>query len=56
MRLESLLAIALSAIQSYAETRIHNAILFIYTSNNAWHNQVHWLDGTPYLLRNKTKK
>ena len=28
---------------------IHNAIVVIDTSNNAWHSQVHWLVGTPYL-------
>ena len=40
----SLLAfIALSAAQSSAQTRIHNAILVIDTSNNASYNQVHWL-------------
>ena len=46
----SLLAfIALSAAQSSAQTRIHNAILVIDTSNNASYNQVHWLVRTPYL-------
>ena len=39
--------IALSTVQS---SFIHNAILFIDTSNNAWYNQSHWLIGTPYLL------
>ena len=28
---------------------INNAIFFIDTSNNSWHNQAHWLTGTPYL-------
>ena len=47
---KSLLAfIALSAAQSSAQTRIHNAILVIDTSNNASYNQVHWLVRTPYL-------
>ena len=41
--------IALSAVQSSAQTYIHNGILFIDTSNNAWYNQVHWLIGTSYL-------
>ena len=41
--------IALLTVQSSAQTRIHNVILFIGTSNNASHNQVHWLVGTPYL-------
>ena len=46
----SLLAfIALSAAQSSAQTRIHNAILVIDTSNNASYNQVHWLVRMPYL-------
>ena len=30
-----------SAVQSSAQTFIHNAILFIDTSNKAWYNQVH---------------
>ena len=47
---EALLAfIALSAAQSSAQTRIHNAILVIDTSNNASYKQVHWLVRTPYL-------
>ena len=37
------------AVQSSAQTCIRNTILFNYTSNNAWHNQAHWLVGTPYL-------
>ena len=41
--------IARSAVQSSTQTRIHNAILFIETSNNASYNQVHWLFMTPYL-------
>ena len=46
----SLLAfIALSAAQSTAQTRIHNAILVIDTSNNASYNQGHWLFEIPYL-------
>ena len=40
---------SLSAAQSSAQTRIHNAILFIDTSNKASYNQVHWLVRTPYL-------
>ena len=48
--LQSLLAFtALSAVQSSAQTHIHSAIVVIDTSNNAWHSQVHWLVGTPYL-------
>ena len=39
----------ISAAQWSAQTFIHNAIMFIDTSNNAWHNQAHWLTGTPYL-------
>ena len=41
--------IALSAAQSSAQTHIHNAIVVVDTSNNAWQSQVHWLVGTPYL-------
>ena len=41
--------IALSFVQSSAQTIIHSAIVFIDTSDNAWYNQVHWLIGTPYL-------
>ena len=41
--------VALSAVQSSAQTFIHNAILFIDTFNNAWYNQVHWLIGMPYF-------
>ena len=49
-RFSTLLVIVnISAVQSFAQTFIHNAILFIDTSNNAWHNQAHWLIGTPYL-------
>ena len=36
--------ITLLAVQSSA-----HSIMFIDTSNNAWHNQAHWLIGTPYL-------
>ena len=39
----------ISALQSPAQIFIHNVILFIDTSNNAWHNQAHWLIGMPYL-------
>ena len=47
----SLLAfIALSAAQSSAQTHIRSAIVVIDTSNNAWHSQVHWLVGMPYLV------
>ena len=28
---------------------MYNAILYIDTSNNAWHSQAHWLIGKPYL-------
>ena len=46
----SLLAIVdTSSVQSSAQTFIYNAILFIDTSDKAWHNQAHWLIGTPYL-------
>ena len=41
--------IALSAAQSSAQTHIQSAIVVIDTSNNAWHSQVDWLVGTPYL-------
>ena len=41
--------IAPSAAQSSAQTHIQSAIVVIDTSNNAWHSQVHWLVGTPYL-------
>ena len=43
--------IALSAVQSYAQTFIRNAIrsMFIDTSDNFSYNQVHWLIRTPYL-------
>ena len=41
--------IALSAAQSSTQTHIHSAIVVIDTSNNAWHRQVYWLVGTPYL-------
>ena len=41
--------ITLLAVQSSAQTFIHNVILFFDTSDNAWYNQVHWLIGTPYL-------
>ena len=42
--------IALSAVQSFAQSYIHNAVLFIGTSDKAWYNQVHWLIEPPYLL------
>ena len=46
----SLLAfIALLAVQSPEQTRIHDAILVIDTSNNVSYNQVHWLVRMPYL-------
>ena len=49
-RLRTLLAIVdIMAVQSSAQTFIHNTILFIDTFNNAWHNQADWLIGTPYL-------
>ena len=49
-QLTSLLAmIALSVVQSYAQSFIYNAILFIDTSNNAWYNQADWLIRIPYL-------
>ena len=41
--------VALSAVQSSAQTFVHIPILFIDTSNNALYNQVHRLIGTPYL-------
>ena len=41
--------IALLAVQSCAETFIHNAIMLIDTSDNTSYNQVHWLSRTPYL-------
>ena len=41
--------IALSAVQSSAQTFIHNDILFNDISNNAWYKQAHWLIRTPYL-------
>ena len=41
--------IALSAVESSVPTFIHIAILFIYTSDSAWYNQVLWLIETPYL-------
>ena len=40
----------LLAVQLSAQTFIHNIILFIDTSNNAWYNEAHWLIGTQYLL------
>ena len=40
---------AFSGVQLAVQTFIHNAILFIDTSNNAWYNQAHWLIGMPYL-------
>ena len=49
-RLSTLLAfVILSAAQSSVQTHIQSAIVVIDTSNNAWHSQVHWLVGTPYL-------
>ena len=42
--------IALLAAQSYAQTRIHSAILVIDTPSNASYNQVDWLVRTQYLL------
>ena len=51
MDMTLLAMIALSAVQSSARTFIHNAILFIDISDNAWYNQVHWLLGTPYLSK-----
>ena len=46
----SLLAmVAFSAVYSSAQTIIHNAILFIDTSNNASYKQTHWIIETPYL-------
>ena len=47
--------IALSAAQSSAQTFIHNTIMFIDISNNAWYNKAHWLIGTPYLSSNVKK-
>ena len=48
---KSLLAIVdISAVQSSAQTFIHNAILLIYTSYNVWYNQAHWLIRMPYLF------
>ena len=41
--------VAISAVQSSAQTFIHNAILFIDISDNVWYNQAHWLIRTPYL-------
>ena len=41
--------IALSAAQWSAQTRIHNTILVIDTSNIAQYNRVHWLVGMPHL-------
>ena len=40
---------ALSPALSSAQTHIQSTIVVIDTSNNAWHSQVHWLVGTPYL-------
>ena len=42
--------IALCTVQSSSQTFIHNAILFVDTSDNVWYHQGHWLIGTPYLL------
>ena len=41
--------ITLSAVQSCLLIRLKDDILFIDTSNNAWHNQVHSPNGMPYL-------
>ena len=41
--------IAHLAVQSCAQKFIHNAIMFIDTSNNASYNQVHWPVRRPYL-------
>ena len=41
--------IVFSAVQSSAPTLIHNNVLFIDTSDNAWYNQVQCLIWTPYL-------
>ena len=41
--------IALSTVQSSAQTFIHTAILFIDMSNNGLYNQAHLLLGAPYL-------
>ena len=41
--------IALLAVQSCAQTFIHNAIMLIDISDNASYNQVHLLIRTPYL-------
>ena len=41
--------IPLLAVQSCAQTFIHNAIMLIDTSDNASYNQVHGLIRTPYL-------
>ena len=41
--------ITLSVVQSSVQTFIHNAIMFIDTSNNDWYLQAHWIIGTPYL-------
>ena len=43
--------IALLAIQSSAQTFIHNAILFIDTSNNARYSEIRWLIRKPYICR-----
>ena len=37
------------AVQPSAQTFIHNAILFIDTSDNSWYNQVHRANRTSYL-------
>ena len=41
--------IARLAVQSGAQTFIHNAIMLIDTSDNDSYNQVHWLIGMPHL-------
>ena len=48
--LELLAIIALSGVQSYVQTFIHNAIWFLDTSNNTRYIQAHWLMRTQYLL------
>ena len=48
-KLSFIAMIALSAVQSSAKKFIHNAILFIETSDIARFNQVDCLIDTPYL-------
>ena len=47
--LKFLTMIAFSAAQSSAQSFIHNAILFIDTSDYARYDQPHWLIRMPYL-------